>query len=228
MSAVFHQLNQGASVTSGLKKVDKSEMTHKNPSLRATGTVPERSSSQSSSGRGKSPLPNKKPDAMRTKKSGSKEQDGNKWIVSGFEDTKNDIVTINAEPQQSILISRCNKAVIQVQGKANAISVDNCTGLSIILESLISSLDVIKCPKLAVQIDGKVPTILLDQVDGAQIYLSEDSLGTEVFSSKCSAINVVVPPKEETGDSKELAFPDQLRSVIVDGKLVTEVVEHAS
>ncbi|KAF9968552.1 hypothetical protein BGZ70_002456 [Mortierella alpina] len=37
MSAVFAQLNQGEAITSGLRKVDKSKMTHKNPELRASG-----------------------------------------------------------------------------------------------------------------------------------------------------------------------------------------------
>lgn len=40
ISAVFEQLNRGEEVTKGLRKVDKSEMTHKNPALRAGGTVP--------------------------------------------------------------------------------------------------------------------------------------------------------------------------------------------
>ena len=227
MSSVFSQLNQGSAVTSGLRKVDKSEMTHKNPSLRTVGTVPERSSSQSSSGRGKSPLPNKKPDSMRTKKPSKKELDGNKWIVENFDNTGNDIVVIKAEQNQSILISRCNKCVIQIRGKANAISIDNCSGLSILVESLVSSLDVIKCTKFAVEVDKRVPTVLLDQVDGAQIYLSSESLDTEMFTSKCSAINMVVPPEEEHGDSRELPFPEQMRSIVKDGKLMSEIVAHA-
>ena len=33
-------MNAGADVTKGLKKVDKDQMTHKNPSLRASGVVP--------------------------------------------------------------------------------------------------------------------------------------------------------------------------------------------
>ena len=233
MTAVFDQINSGSSVTSGLRKVDKSEMTHKNPSLRAAGTVPERSSSQSSSNsRGKSPLPNKKPDSMRTKKPSKKELDGNKWIVENFDNTgSQDIVEINAELNQSILISRCTKTVIKVTGKANAISIDNCTSLSILVESLVSSLDVIKSPKFAVQVDGIVPTILLDQIDGAQVYLGSGSLETELFTSKCSSVNVVVPPSDEEGgdegDSKECPVPEQIRSVVKGGKVVSEVVEHA-
>lgn len=43
--AVFAELNKGEAVTQGLRKVDKSEMTHKNPSLRASSVVPDRAPS---------------------------------------------------------------------------------------------------------------------------------------------------------------------------------------
>lgn len=39
-SAVFAELNRGEEVTKGLRKVDRSEMTHKNPALRAGSAVP--------------------------------------------------------------------------------------------------------------------------------------------------------------------------------------------
>ncbi len=40
VAAVFAELNRGEDVTKGLRKVDKSQMTHKNPALRAGGPVP--------------------------------------------------------------------------------------------------------------------------------------------------------------------------------------------
>ena len=46
-AAVFAELNRGEEVTKGLRKVDKSEMTHKNPALRASSVVPARPSSPS-------------------------------------------------------------------------------------------------------------------------------------------------------------------------------------
>ncbi|KAJ5729062.1 uncharacterized protein N7483_003570 [Penicillium malachiteum] len=224
MSAVFDQLNQGEQITSGLRKVDKSEMTHKNPSLRAGSTAPE-----GSSARGKSPAPNKKPkpESMRTKKPPRKDLEGNKWLIENFE-APDDIIEVTAAQNQSILISRCNKTIVKVTGKANAIAIDNCNGLSIIVESLVSSLDIIKSPKFALQIDGTVPTVLLDQVDGATIYLGQQSLATEVFTSKCSAINIMLPPKEGTDDdTKECPLPEQIKSYVKDGVLVNEIVEHA-
>jgi adenylyl cyclase-associated protein len=86
LGAVFSELNKGEAVTKGLRKVDPKEMTHKNPSLRAGATVPTRSDSQSSissTNRGKSPAPGKKPkpESMRTKKPSRKELDGNKWYI---------------------------------------------------------------------------------------------------------------------------------------------------
>lgn len=225
MGAVFNQLNQGEGITSSLRKVDKSEMTHKNPSLRAGSTVSEGSSAV----RGKSPAPSKKPkpESMRTRKPPRKELEGSKWYVENFE-SPGDIIEIPAQQNQSILITRCNKAIIKVTNKANAIAIDNCVGLSLIVDSLVSSLDIVKCPKLAVQIDGVVPTLLLDQVDGAAVYLGQQSLSTEIFTSKSSAININLPPAEGTdGDTKECPLPEQFKSYIKDGVVVSEIVEHA-
>ncbi|KMU74977.1 adenylyl cyclase-associated protein [Coccidioides immitis RMSCC 3703] len=121
------------------------------------------------------------------------------------------------------------RTVIKVSNKANAISIDNCNGVSIIVDSLVSSLDVIKSPKFALQIDGVAPTVMLDQVDSGTIYLSQSSLGTEILTSKCTSVNIVLPPKEgiEDADAKECPVPEQIRSYVKDGVLVSEIVEHA-
>jgi adenylyl cyclase-associated protein len=135
-------------------------------------------------------------------------------------------VEINAERHHSILISRCKNTTIRINGKANAVSIDNSSKTSVILDSLVSSIDVIKCPNFALQVIETLPTVLLDQVDGATVYLSKDSLDAEVMTSKCSAVNVYLPPNEEDGDYRECSVPEQFRSYVKDGKLVTEIVEH--
>lgn len=80
LGAVFSELNKGDAVTKGLRKVDKSQMTHKNPSLRANTSVP------SGNDRPKSPAPGKKPkpESMRMKKPSKKELEGNKWTIVRF------------------------------------------------------------------------------------------------------------------------------------------------
>lgn len=136
-------------------------------------------------------------------------------------------VEIEVETNHSILITKCKNTIIRVIGKGNAITIDSSTKTSIVLDSLVSSVDVIKCPSFALQVLGMLPTILLDQIDGATIYLSKDSLATEVFTSKCSSVNIYLPPTADAEDDySENSVPEQFRSYIKDGKLVTEIVEH--
>ena len=233
MNSVFEQISRGSSVTSNLKKVDPSAMTHKNPSLRTQSATspsgPVRSASQtSSSSRGKSPLPGKKPkpESMRTKKPPRKELEGNKWLIENF-DNHSGIVEVEAHISHSILITRCSKTTVRITGKANAISIDNCASLSLVIDSLVSAVDVIKSPKFEMQVLGTLPTIMLDQVDSAQVYLGQESLGTEVFTSKCTAVNLNIPGVGEDDDYRERALPEQIKSVIRRGQVVSEIVEHA-
>ena len=228
MGAVFDQLSKGEAVTKGLRKVDPSQQTHKNPTLRAGSAVPPtRSDSQSSSG--KSPVPGKrpKPESMRTKKPPRKELDGNKWIIENFDNPSEGVLEIDAHISHSILITRCTKTTIRVLNKANAISIDSSSQVSLIIDSLVSSVDVIKTPRFELQVLGTLPTIMLDQVDGATIYLGKQSLGTEVFTSKCASVNVNVPGRGDEDDYSECPLPEQIKSVVRHGVLVSEIVEHA-
>ena len=231
MGAVFDQLNRGESVTSGLKKVDKSQMTHKNPNLRASSAVPGEISRSKSPGPSIKPKPgslrqNSTSSSKAAPKQGKKELDGNKWLIENF-DSPSAPIEVEVSMTQSILITNCKKTTIILKGKANAVSIDNCPRLQILADTLVSSVDVIKSPNFAIQIQNTVPTIQLDQVDGASIYLGAESLATEVYTSKCSSVNVILPPAADEDDSKEAPLPEQIRSFVRNGKLVSEIVEHA-
>ncbi|KAK4193678.1 adenylate cyclase associated N terminal-domain-containing protein [Podospora australis] len=224
LGAVFSELNQGENVTKGLKKVDKSQMTHKNPSLRASSTVPD---TGSSAARGKSPAPGKKPkpESMRVKKPPKKELDGNKWIIENYEEDK---IEIEVTMSHSVLITKCTGTTIILKGKGNAVTVDNSTGISLIIDTLVSTVDVIKSPKFAMQVTGTIPTVLLDQVDNAQIYLSKESIATKIFSTKTTGVNVNILEGEDE-DFKEVPLPNQICSYYDEakGEFVNEIVSHA-
>ncbi|KAK3353476.1 adenylate cyclase associated N terminal-domain-containing protein [Lasiosphaeria hispida] len=225
IGAVFSELNKGEGVTKGLKKVDKSQMTHKNPDLRASSVVPE------GSVRGKSPAPapskKPKPDSMRVKKPPKKELDGNKWTVENY-DKEAEPITIQAEISHSILISKCNNTTIIIRGKANAVTIENTSRLSLVLDSLVSSVDAVKSQNFALQVLGTIPTVLLDQIDGAQVYFSKEGTSTRIFSSKSAGINlnVISGPDE---DYKEVPLPSQICSYFDEekGDLVNEIVSHS-
>lgn len=103
----------------------------------------------------------------------------------------------------------------------------SCHKTSLLLDTLVSSLEITASPSFAVQITGRTPTILLDSCDSGQVYLSATGLDADIVTSKCSAINVSVPREgAEEGEMREVALPEQLRHSLKGGKLSTEVVAH--
>lgn len=227
IGSVFDELNRGSAVTAGLKKVDKSQMTHKNPDLRVSSTVPARRDS-SGSLRGKSPAPptRAKPASLTKKKPGKLELEGNKWIVEYFENEQG-LVISETELNQSVFLFRCKNTTVQIKGKVNTITMNECSKTNVVADALVSGIDVIKSNSFAIQVLQKIPTVQLDQCDGGTIYVSEESMDVEVFTSKTSSVNVYIPGAGDDGDYAERAVPEQLRHTIRNGQLVSEIVEHS-
>lgn len=137
-------------------------------------------------------------------------------------------IEIDATLTQSILISRCNNTTIIVRGKANQVTVENSTRLSLVVDSLVSTVDVVKANNFALQVMGIIPTVMLDQVDGGQIYFSKESSSTQVFTSKSAGINLNIISGPDD-DYKEVPLPSQICSYFDEakGELVNEIVAHA-
>lgn len=221
MGAVFADLNRGENVTSGLKKVEKSQMTHKNPELRAQGQVP-----------GK-PTPPKKPQTLSLgsnipkRKPARKELvDGSKWMIENF--TLVDIsepIVVNLEMLQSVFIGNTSGVTVQITGKGNAVSISETSKTAVVVESLISGIDVIKSHKFGIQVTGVVPLITVDKSDEGSIYLSQETIDadSQVVTSNSTALNINVLKDE---DYVELPIPEQMLHSIKDGKLVSTIVEH--
>ncbi|WVR03407.1 hypothetical protein IAU60_000398 [Kwoniella sp. DSM 27419] len=220
-AALLADLNRGGSVTSGLKKVDPSQMTHKNPELRAAGVVPD------NEGKKAAPALKPKPGAAPAKKPAKLElEDGNKWMVEYQEDNREISIT-ETELHQTVHIFGCKNSVVRIGGKINAVTMVGCKKTSVVLDSAVSSLSITSSPSFEIQITGSIPTIQIDNTDSGQIYLSKDCMETvEIITSKTSAINISVPTGQD-GDFEERPVPEQLKSRIVKGKLVTEIIEHA-
>ncbi|KAK6905044.1 hypothetical protein I203_105863 [Kwoniella mangroviensis CBS 8507] len=211
--------SRGGAVTAGLKKVDASQMTHKNPDLRSSSVVPDNAR--------KAPPLKPKPGAAPAKKPAKLElEDGNKWMIEYQEDNKN-IVIDQTELHQTVHIFNCKNSVVKISGKINAVTMVGCKKTAVVLDSAVSSLSITSSPSFEVQITGQIPTIQVDTTDSGQIYLSKECMNTvEIITSKTSSLNISVPTGQD-GDFEEKPVPEQMKSKIVGGKLVTEIIEHA-
>jgi len=98
--------------------------------------------------------------------------------------------------------------------------------VAIVFDTVVSSFEVVNCRSVEVQVTGKVPSFAIDKTSGAQIYLSKGALDTEIVTSKSSEMNVLIPGSSADEDLVEIAIPEQYKSTVKDGKLVTEIVTH--
>merc|ERR1719228_2481209 len=173
--ALMDALNRGEDATKRLRKVDKSEMTHKNPELRAGSVVKAKESS---------PKPKTTPSygkAVAADKPSRFELDGKKWVVEYMKD--NPSVNISdTQPNQTVYIFKCTGTPIKINGKVNAITLDNCKKVAVVFDTVVSSCDFVNCQSVQMQVLGKVNTISVEKTDGCQMFINQESIGVEIVS----------------------------------------------
>jgi len=149
--------------------------------------------------------------------------EGNKWVIENQVDNQS-IVIDKTEPKQVVYIFGCSQSVIQIKGKVNAISIDNCDKTGVVFENAISSVEVVNSRSVQVEVQGRVPSIAIDKTSGFQVFLSPTTLDVEIVSSKSSEMNVSFagPDKEMI----ELAIPEQYKTYVKDFKLHTTSTSH--
>ncbi|CAM4510961.1 adenylyl cyclase-associated protein 2 [Caretta caretta] len=214
-SALFAQLNQGEAITKGLRHVSDDQKTHKNPNLRAQG-LPVRSPTKSHT-----PSPTSPKNSPQQSHSPLLELEGKKWRVE-YQEDKNDLVITDTELKQVAYIFKCNKSTLQMKGKINSITIDNCRKFGLAFDNVVGIVEVINSRDIQIQVMGKVPTISINKTEGCHIYLSEDSLDCEIVSAKSSEMNILIPLN---GDYKEFPVPEQFKTAWDGSKLVTEPAE---
>jgi len=206
-------LNKGDGVTSGLRKVTDDQKTHKNPNLRAGNVVKATEKSEAPVKSYGKPVAVNKPPRL--------EMDGKKWNVEFFKN-KQDIEINEIEVNQSVYVYKCEGSTIKVNGKCNNIIIDGCKKTAIVFGSVVSSVEFINCQSVQMQVLGKVPTISVEKTDGCQMFLNAESVGAEIVTAKSSEMNVMIPQGDEF---VEQPVPEQFKTVISGGKLVTSATE---
>lgn len=200
-------------------------MTHKNPELRASGVVKAVASPVTPVAKNIVP---KGPPKLQL--------DGNKWAVENHHNATAPIVIEGVEIRHVVYIFNCSNSTIQIKGKVNTVTLgmpflitDNCKKVGLVVESAVSTVDIVNCKSCQLQITGKAPTVNIDKTDGMQLFLSKEGLDTEILTAKSSEMNVVFEDPSKGPSSAEYVekpISEQFKTRIVDGQLVTVCVEH--
>ena len=213
---LFSALQQGTGITGGLKHVSN-DMKTKNRTAeeRATGNLVPKER--------KAPVASAAP--KKTVKPPSIQHIGTKWMIDY--QVEGVINIDDAKINDVIYIGGCKTCTIVIKGKVNAITVDGCTKVGVVVDNVVSVVELVNCNSAQMQINGKAPSVNIDKCTGVQLHVSADALDaadpTKIFTSKSSGVNVLIPGATPDDDEVELAIAEQFLTVVKDGKLNTEI-----
>lgn len=221
MAALFADLQKGEGITAGLRKVTD-DMKAKNRQDR-TGVVAATAA----------PAAGPRTAAGAQAPAGPARfelEQGRKWVVENQRGNR-ELVISDTTPKQAVYIYGCRDSVVQVKGKVNTISIDNCHKSGVVFDDVISCVEVVNCTDMQVQCTVSMPTLNAEKCDGVQIFVTpalaaDDKL--QVVTAKSSALNVVVADPEAAEDPREYPVPEQFISMFKNGRLVTEAVVHSA
>jgi len=211
---LFAEINKGGAITSGLKKVTKDMKNKWDPTKSSVVAAADVKQEKGA------------PKAAPAKKGAPKfELNGNKWIVE-WQENNSGIEIKETELKQTIYIYKCEKSVIRIKGKVNSITVDSCKRVSVVFEDALALCEMVNSNSIEVQCTGRVPSVTIDKCSGVQLFLSATGLDVEVVSSKSDAMNILIPDPAGGQDPIEIAVPEQFKTLVKNGKLITSTVEH--
>mmetsp|Transcript_107022 Transcript_107022/g.303279 ORF Transcript_107022/g.303279 Transcript_107022/m.303279 type:complete len:500 (-) Transcript_107022:125-1624(-) len=217
MSAVFSEI--GAFSTGGLKKVTDDMKNWKNPKEHgAIKAEPKPKAAAPSPGAGKGSGRGPKGPPKK-----ALERDYN-WMIENY-DGDHSLTIDEIDAKQLVCVMNCRNCTLRLSSKVKNICVDSCEKVAVICADVLSSVEMVNSNKVQVQTTGKVNSFAVDKCDGVMIWLSKESLGAEIVTSKSSEMNVTIP--QEGGDESdvvELPIPEQFVTTISGPrKLKTEV-----
>lgn len=217
LSGVFAELNQGENIASALKPVDKKALKSTKPPVPKSSKPGKPSAASGSSAPGAST-------GSTAKKTPRMELVESTWHVEDL-DEKHDI-QIEASMGQSVRIDNCNNCTITITGKAATFNLSRCNRVGLMVQTMVASCDIVNCQNFGLQVTGTVPSLMIDQSGQGSIFLSEDSLGVDIFTSQTTAINVNLP-EGEPGAYREVPLGEQIVHNIVGENIKSQVVKHA-
>ena len=120
-----------------------------------------------------------------------------------------------------------NQVVVMLDQKCKAITLNSCKKVAVVCSDVVARIEIVNCQKIQLQITGTCPIIQIDKTDQTTVYLSQACMQldptTMIYSSGCTGVNICSPTADDE-DQVENAVPEQMKSQVINGKLVSEIV----
>jgi len=148
-------------------------------------------------------------------------ENGKRWTVEAVTGGKPIMVTGN-EKSHTVFVYKCKDATVVIKGKINSVAIDSCTNTQVVMDTVISTVEVSNGKKVKFQITAACPMASVDKTDSCSIYLMSDKAKKmQLMTSKHSDIQLTYMKGE---DPVEKPIPEQFVHTVESGGVIKSVV----
>ncbi|SPJ08144.1 cyclase-associated protein, putative [Plasmodium sp. DRC-Itaito] len=152
---------------------------------------------------------------------GSIQLKDDQWDVINYKDGK--IVKLSqVELNNAVNIYNCENTTFVIENnKFKSLQIEKCVKCNVVLNNLISSIEIINSKKVKIQVLGKSSSISIDKCTGVECYLSKENVECEFTTALSSEMNIHIQGQDE--EWTEITIPEQFQHHLENGKLTTRV-----
>ncbi|KOB58586.1 hypothetical protein PFHG_00335 [Plasmodium falciparum HB3] len=114
-----------------------------------------------------------------------------------------------------------NTTFVIENNKFKSLQIEKCVKCNVVLNNLISSIEIINSKKVKIQVLGKSSSISIDKCTGVEFYLSKENVECEFTTALSSEMNIHIQGQDE--EWTEITIPEQFQHHLENGKLTTRV-----
>jgi len=143
-----------------------------------------------------------------------------KWVI----ENQTEFCSIDVSCDQRVYIYNCFGSKMEINGKANSITVDNCREFGFVFDSVIAQVEILNSTNVQGQMHQNCPSISIDGSSRITIFVSEAATeNIEIFTSRVTDSTLQVRNGEEF---KEVPIPEQFKTTLRENVPKTEPVQH--
>ncbi len=124
--------------------------------------------------------------------------EGKKWSVEFQNGANGDkAISLDTTLKQTVYVYKCHDSLITVNGKVNAIFLDNCSKTSCIFEEAMASVELVNSTDIQIQCTKTAPAMSIDGCTAVTYYMSSTFKEAKIITAKSAAINLIRPTDDD-------------------------------
>jgi len=139
---------------------------------------------------------------------------GGRWMVENYNEGQ---ITIDkADMKSNVYIAKCDDTTFTIPAKVKSVTMDSCVKCILIVNEVISTIEVVNCKSVTLYLQDKAPSMTVDKTQSPRIVLSKKAFdcNPDIYTSNITAMNVEIPGVNEKDDNVELPIPEQFLTKI--------------